>query len=97
MSRRITIFSLLPLLALGGLFLPLRAQGLLFTLRSGSFLSTEPSYDIKTRLDLQAGNVLVESPPLQEQGEFCRYRLLDETGRSLDPCLLYTSDAADED
>ncbi len=85
MSRHIMTFSLLPLLALGSLFHPLRAQGLLFTLRSGSFLSTEPNYDIKTRLDLPAGTVLVESPPLQEQGEFCRYRLLDETGHSLDP------------
>ena len=67
MSRRITVISLLPLLALGSLLQPLRAQGLLFTLRSGSFLSTEPSYDIKTRLDLQTGNVLVESPPLQKR------------------------------
>ena len=90
MLRCITMFSLLPLLAFGSLFQPLRAQGLLFTLRSGSFLSTEPSYDIKTRLDLQAGNVLVESPPLQEQGEFCRYRLLDETGHSLDPDAAWT-------
>ena len=90
MSRRITMFSLVPLLALGSLFQPLRAQGLLFTLRSGSFLSTEPSYDIKTRLDLPAGDVLIESPPLQEQGEFCRYRLLDVTGRSLDPDAAWT-------
>ena len=84
------MFGLLLLLALSSLFQPLLAQGLLFTLRSGSFLSTEPSYDIKTRLDLPAGNVLVESPPLQEKGEFCRYRLLDETGRSSDPDAAWT-------
>lgn len=49
MSRCITMFGLLLLLALSSLFQPLLAQGLLFTLRSGTFLSTEPSYDIKTR------------------------------------------------
>ena len=90
MSRRITMFSLLPLLALGGLFLPLRAQGLLFTLRSGSFLSTEPSYDIKTRLSLAIGDVLVESPPLEEKGEFCHYRLVDGEGRPLVPETAWT-------
>ena len=60
-----------------------RAEGLLFTLRKGSFLSSEPSYDSKTRLSLAIGDVLVASPPLEEKGEFCHYRLVDGEGLSL--------------
>ena len=90
MSRRIKIFSLLPLLALGSLFQPLRAQGLLFTLRNGSFLSSEPSYDSKTRMSLAIDDVLVESPPLEEKGEFCHYRLLDGEERPLETKTAWT-------
>ena len=69
---------------------PLPAHGVLFTLRSGSFLSTEPSYDVRTRLRLSAVDVLVESPPLREKGEFCFYRLFDEMGGSFEPETAWT-------
>ena len=38
-----------------------------------------------TCLRLSAGDVLVESPPLQQKGEALPYRLFDEKGRSFDP------------
>ena len=90
MSLRTTLFGLLSVVALGSCLKPLPAQGLLFTLRSGSFLSTDPSYDAKTRLRLSTGNVLVESPPLREEGGFCLYRLFDEKGRSFEPETAWT-------
>ena len=90
MFRRITMFSLLPLLALGSFQASSRAEGLLFTLRNGSFLSSEPSYDSKTRLSLAIGDVLVASPPLEEKGEFCHYRLVDGEGRPLVPETAWT-------
>jgi len=90
MFRRITMVSLLPLLALGSFWASSRAQGLLFTLRSESFLSTEPSYDRKTRLSLAIGDVLVASPPLEQKGEFCRYRLVDGVGQPLVPETAWT-------
>ena len=90
MFRRITMFSLLPLLALGSVQASSRAEGLLFTLRKGSFLSIEPSYDSKTRLSLAKGDVLVASPPLEEKGEFCHYRLVDGEGRPLVPETAWT-------
>ena len=85
MFLRVLLLSLLPVLAVGSFLNSLPAQGLLFTLRSGSFLSTVPSYDGTTYLRLSAGYVLVESPLLQQQGEFFPYRLFDEKGRSFDP------------
>ena len=90
MFRRITMVSLLPLLVLDSLLASSRADGLLFTLRKGSFLSTEPSYDNKTRLSLAIGDVLVASPPLEQTGEFCLYRLVDGEGRPLVPEAAWT-------
>ena len=90
MFRCIAMFSLLQLLALCSFSASSRAQGLLFTLRKGSFLSTEPSYDSKTRLSLAIGDVLVASPPLEEEGEFCHYRLVDGEGRPLVPETAWT-------
>ncbi len=68
----------------------MRAQGLLFTLRSGSFLSAEADYDSKNRLSLSSRIVLVESHPLQEKGEFFLYRLFDVKGRPLEPETAWT-------
>ncbi len=90
MSLRTSLFGLLALPALAIFPKPMSAQGLLFTLRSGSFLSTEPSYDVRTRLRLSATDVLVESPPLREKGEFCLYRLFDEMGGSFEPETAWT-------
>ena len=89
-SRRFALVSLLPVLTLVSSLHSMRAQGLLFTLRSGSFLSTEAGYDSKNRLSFSSRIVLVESPPLQEKGEFCLYRLFDEKGRSLEPETAWT-------
>lgn len=84
------LFGLLSLLVLFSFLPSLRAQGLLFTLRSGSFLSKEPSYAIKSRLSIALPDVLVESPPLQGEGEFCQYRLVDKKGRSFKPDKAWT-------
>ena len=84
------MFSLLPLLVLGSLLASSRADGLLFTLRNGSFLSSEPSYDSKSRLSLAIGDVLVASPPLEEKGEFCHYLLVDGEGQPLVPETAWT-------
>ena len=87
---RSRLLGLLSLLVLFSFAPSLRAQGLLFTLRSGSFLSKEPSYAIKSRLSIALPDVLVESPPLQEEGEFCQYRLVDKEGRSFKPDKAWT-------
>ena len=84
------LFGLLSLLVLFSFLPSLRAQGLLFTLRSGSFLSKEPSYAIKSRLSIALTDVVVESPPLQGEGEFCQYRLVDKKGRSFKPDKAWT-------
>ena len=84
------MFSLLPLLVLDSLLASSRADGLLFTLRNGSFLSSEPSYDSKSRLSLAIGDVLVASPPLEVKGEFCHYRLVGGEGRPLVPETAWT-------
>ena len=84
------LFGLLSLLVLFSFLPSLRAQGLLFTLRSGSFLSKEPSYAIKSRLSIALPDVVVESPPLQGEGEFCQYRLVDKKGRSFKPDKAWT-------
>ena len=49
-SLRVLLLSLLPVLAVGSFLNSLPAQGKLFTLRSGSFLSRVPSYDDTTCL-----------------------------------------------
>ena len=51
-----------------------QAEGLMFTLRPGSFLSKSPSYSGQSRLAIPAKTVVVQSPPLEEIGEFCHYR-----------------------
>ena len=84
------LFGLLSLLVLFSFLPSLRAQGLLFTLRSGSFLSKEPSYAIKSRLSIALTDVVVESPPLQGEAEFCQYRLVDKKGRSFKPDKAWT-------
>ena len=45
---------------------------------------------VRTRLRLTATDILVESPPLREKGEFCLYRLFDEMGGSFEPETAWT-------
>ena len=67
-----------------------RAEGLMFTLRPGSFLSKSPSYSGQSRLAIPAKTVVVQSPPLEEMGEFCRYRLFGLDGSALEQETAWT-------
>ena len=66
------------------------AEGLMFTLRPGSFLSKSPSYSGPSRLAIPAKTVLVQSPPLEEVGDFCRYRLFGLDGSALEQETAWT-------
>ena len=67
-----------------------QAEGLMFTLRPGSFLSKSPSYSGQSRLAIPAKTVVVQSPPLEEIGEFCRYRLFGLDGSALEQETAWT-------
>ena len=67
-----------------------QAEGLMFTLRPGSFLSKSPSYSGQSRLAIPAKTVVVQSPPLEEMGEFCRYRLFGLDGSALEQETAWT-------
>ena len=67
-----------------------QAEGLMFTLRPGSFLSKSPSYSGQSRLAIHAKTVVVQSPPLEEIGEFCRYRLFGLDGSALEQETAWT-------
>ena len=67
-----------------------QAEGLMFTLRPGSFLSKSPSYSGQSRLSIPAKTVVVQSPPLEEMGEFCRYRLFGLDGSALEQETAWT-------
>ena len=82
-------FALAMLTLLAGLQ-SVQAEGLMFTLRPGSFLSKSPSYSGQSRLAIPAKTVVVQSPPLEEMGEFCRYRLFGLDGSALEQETAWT-------
>ena len=61
------------------------AEAVMFTLRPGSVLSKKPTYKAGDRLDLKALDVLVEGPSLDQQNDFCLYRLFDRESKPLRP------------
>ena len=58
----------------------------MFTLHPGSFLSESPNYSGQSRLVIPAKTVVEQSRvcPLEEMGEFCRYRLIGLDGSTLE-------------
>ena len=65
--------------------LPTPASAVMFTLRANSVLSKKPSYRAADRLDLKVDDVVVEGPALDQENEFCLYRLFNRQGKPSTP------------
>ena len=61
------------------------ADAVMFTLRPGSVLARKPTYKAADRLEIKAIDVLVEGPSLDQQNDFCLYRLFDRQAKPLRP------------
>ena len=65
--------------------MPLAAESVMFTLRANSVLSKKPNYKTINRLDLKVDDVIVEGPSLEQNADFCRYKIFDREGEALTP------------
>ena len=90
MEVRGRVLVLLIGMVCGGGFDPSAAHAVAFTLRRSAILTSQPSYESRYRLELDPREILVGAPALEQQGDFCRYRLFDRRRQPLTPEVAWT-------
>ena len=69
---------------------PPPSEAVTFTLRRASILTSQPSYEVRFRLEIDPSGVLVEGPAIEQKREFCQYRLLNLKHQPLTPEFAWT-------
>ena len=66
------------------------AHAVIYTLHRSAILTSQPSFEMRHRVELDPLDVTVKGPALEQSGQFCRYTLMNGRLQPIDPKVAWT-------
>ena len=66
------------------------AHAVTYTLNRSAILTSQPSFEMRHRIELDPLDVIVKGPALEQRGQFCRYELMNRRQEAIKPKFAWT-------